>query len=178
MLNIGCRYVRIDGFDCYYITELGDVYSYRDRDSKTGWQGLRKMKPHWSSCKNKYLSVTLCNKGKQQEFMIHRLVAQYFCDGYFEGAVVNHKDSNIKNNRFDNLEWITQKENIHKSYISSGIDQTRNFQIYNFYYKNDFIGQFKGRPAVCKYIDEHNLDCSKTGIVRNNKSKGHRLEIG
>ena len=108
---------------------------------------------------------------------IHLYVAYGWVDGYFEGAVVNHKDSNIKNNRFDNLEWITQKENIHKSYISSGIDQTRNFQIYNFYYKNDFIGQFKGRPAVCKYIDEHNLDCSKTGIVRNNKSKGYRLEI-
>jgi hypothetical protein len=32
--------------------------------------------------------------------------------GYFEGAQVNHIDENRQNNIFDNLEWVTAKENI------------------------------------------------------------------
>lgn len=49
-------------------------------------------------------------------YYVHRLVAIAFCDGYFEGAVVNHKDDNIFNNRADNLEWCTQSYNIKYSY--------------------------------------------------------------
>lgn len=177
MLDLNCRYFQIDGFDNYYITEYGDVYSYRDKSDKTGWQGLRKMSPHGKNINGRYLSVTLCKNGIKKDFMIHRLVAKYFCDGYFDGAVVNHKDSNIKNNRFDNLEWITQRENIIKSYESSGVDQTRNFKIYDFFFYDQYIGRFKGRNSVCKYIDHNKLDCSKTGIIRNNKSKGYRLEV-
>lgn len=62
----------------------------------------------------RYLQVTVCKDGKQKYLQVHRLVAKYFCDGYFEGAVVNHKDGNIHNNHYTNLEWVTQKENIHK----------------------------------------------------------------
>lgn len=42
---------------------------------------------------------------------IHSLVAETFVDGYFEGAIVNHKDENKTNNRADNLEWVTYKQN-------------------------------------------------------------------
>ena len=42
---------------------------------------------------------------------VSRLVAFAFCEGYFDGAVVNHKDENKLNNRADNLEWCTQSYN-------------------------------------------------------------------
>ncbi len=42
---------------------------------------------------------------------VHRLVAQYFCDGYAEGLVVNHIDGDKTNNRSSNLEWVTRSEN-------------------------------------------------------------------
>ena len=35
-----------------------------------------------------------------------------FVPGYFDGAVINHKDENPKNNRADNLEWVTQQNNV------------------------------------------------------------------
>lgn len=44
--------------------------------------------------------------------MVHRIVAKYFVDGWFDGAVVNHIDGNKHNNNYENLEWITQKDNI------------------------------------------------------------------
>lgn len=46
---------------------------------------------------------------------VHLYVAHGWVDGYFEGAEVNHKDFNRKNNNYDNLEWITHKENVRYS---------------------------------------------------------------
>ena len=35
-----------------------------------------------------------------------------WCDGYFDGATVNHIDGNSLNNHADNLEWISHADNI------------------------------------------------------------------
>lgn len=43
-------------------------------------------------------------------FYVHRLVGRAFVDGYFEGAVINHKDGNAQNNYFENLEWSLRKK--------------------------------------------------------------------
>jgi hypothetical protein len=58
-----------------------------------------------------YEFVTL-SSGKHSLVRVHRLVAHAFVSGYFEGAVVNHKDENRRNNRADNLEWVTFAENL------------------------------------------------------------------
>ena len=64
-------------------------------------------------CRFGYAHVCLTKKGVPNKIArIHRLVARAFVQGYFEGAVVNHKDENPKNNRADNLEWCTQKYNV------------------------------------------------------------------
>lgn len=42
---------------------------------------------------------------------VHRLVATAFCAKPPNADVVNHKDGNPRNNRADNLEWVTQQEN-------------------------------------------------------------------
>lgn len=62
--------------------------------------------------KDGYIFTTI--DGKQ--YPLHRLVALVFCDGFEEGKVVNHKDGNKQNNSADNLEWITQQENVRHSY--------------------------------------------------------------
>lgn len=61
-----------------------------------------------------YIFVTL--HGTQ--YPLHRLIAKTFCvsNGNIEDLVVNHKDGNKQNNRMDNLEWITQSENVQHSY--------------------------------------------------------------
>lgn len=44
-------------------------------------------------------------------YLIHRLVAKYFCSRYEKGLVVNHKDGNKLNNNYYNLEWCTYSYN-------------------------------------------------------------------
>jgi len=60
-----------------------------------------------------YKTISLKINGKSKTTLVHRMVARAFCDGYADGLDVNHKDGNRLNNRADNLEWVTRKENIH-----------------------------------------------------------------
>ena len=52
----------------------------------------------------------------EKQVPLHRLIALAFCDGFEEGKVVNHKDGNKQNNFANNLEWVTQQENIKHSH--------------------------------------------------------------
>lgn len=61
-----------------------------------------------------YRSVKLTfDNGKQQRFYVHRLVAQHFIlnDDPKHKTFVNHKDGNKLNNKVDNLEWVSPREN-------------------------------------------------------------------
>lgn len=59
-----------------------------------------------------YLRVTGCRQGKRFNIFVHTLVAEEWVSGYEEGLVVNHKDGNKLNNTRENLEWVTQAENV------------------------------------------------------------------
>ena len=58
---------------------------------------------------NKYPCVVLCANGVRRTFTVHRLVAKAFVRGN-HNLTVNHKDGDKKNNRADNLEWISHSD--------------------------------------------------------------------
>ena len=69
-----------------------------------------------SKHKDGYIFVTLHDK----QIPLHRIVAKLFHgQDYQEGLVVNHIDGNKQNNFADNLEWVTQSDNIKHSYENS-----------------------------------------------------------
>jgi hypothetical protein len=59
-----------------------------------------------------YVGLSLSKDGKYENVYIHRLVAKAFIPNPDNLPEVNHKDENKKNNRADNLEWVTTQENI------------------------------------------------------------------
>lgn len=58
-----------------------------------------------------YLEVCFVHQRKTFKFLVHRLVAIAFVDGYKEGLVVNHLDGDKLNNDPKNLEWVTPGRN-------------------------------------------------------------------
>ena len=56
--------------------------------------------------------VSLWKDGTQKDFLVARLVAITWCPGFSDGLTVNHKDGDFQNNRADNLEWLSLRDNI------------------------------------------------------------------
>jgi hypothetical protein len=69
---------------------------------------------------NGYLYATLCKNNKCRKHNIHRLAAEAFVSNPDNKPQVNHKDGIKRNNIADNLEWVTQLENISHS-IKTGL---------------------------------------------------------
>ena len=128
--------------DIYFI-ENGTIWDYRglykvsnegrvkslEKIDKSGHLRQEKIMNNINS--NGYKRIGLRKNNKQKYFSIHRLVAHMFLDGYFDGAEVDHIDTDPSNNRVDNLRWVTRKENqnnpLTKEHISksnTGISKT------------------------------------------------------
>ena len=58
-----------------------------------------------------YLQVTLCKNKETKKCYVHRLVAETFITNPENLPEVNHIDENKENNRVDNLEWKSPKDN-------------------------------------------------------------------
>lgn len=78
----------------------------------------KKLVPNVHEDRDGYLHVNvITDDGIQSDKAIHRLVALAFIpnDDPEHKTCVNHKDSNRKNNRVDNLEWVSPRENVRHS---------------------------------------------------------------
>lgn len=62
--------------------------------------------------------VHLWKNGKGKTFLVSRLVAMAWVDGYSPELTVNHKDGNPLNNCADNLEWVSLVDNIRDGFES------------------------------------------------------------
>lgn len=97
----------IDGIDytgLYEISNLGRVKSLNYKN--TGEERILKC-----GKRKGYLLVHLSKDRKVKTIDVHKLVALHFVDGWFEGAVVDHIDTNKEKNIWTNLRWVTPKEN-------------------------------------------------------------------
>lgn len=98
------EYRRLEDPKGYFISEHGDVFSlHRGRF-------LSIQKDRYG-----YAYVSFGRKKKK----IHRLVYSCFCGELVDGLTINHKDMDRLNNRYQNLEQITMKENIIHSLIGA-----------------------------------------------------------
>lgn len=92
----------IPGYEnIYQVSNLGRVKSFYRK--KKILKNINK--------KFDYKTVFLHKNKISKSYLVHRLVALTFLPNKEKKPDVNHKDNNPSNNRVDNLEWCTEKEN-------------------------------------------------------------------
>lgn len=160
--------------DRYEITNDGRVYSI--------FSGRYLQK---SFDKDGYTLVTLSRDGKHRTYRVHRLVAEAFIDNPDNKEEVNHKDFNVKNNWFENLEWVTQKENddwnklhghrgrydVQKAYTFTNVFNGRSFTILGF---KNVLKQFGGSKR--NFIDRVQKYANTGSYIKSGRFKGLRID--
>ena len=96
----------IQGYEgLYQVSNLGNVRSLN-------WRNTGQVRNLYLKPQNRgYLQVELAKCGQKRGFTVHRLVAMAFVSGYAEGKVVNHINEDKRDNRAENLEWVSQSDN-------------------------------------------------------------------
>lgn len=119
----------INGYEgLYQVSNLGRVKSF------IGWNGHKRIEREkiingWTQTTNKGYKrkvISLRRNKEKEMFMIHQLVLNAFMCNAPEGKVCNHIDGDSLNNKIENLEWVTQQQNVIHAY-ETGL--TKRFQI-------------------------------------------------
>lgn len=128
-------------------------------NNRGGMIRLATGKPHPYHLNHKGYWRTSLRVGElYQSIAVHRIVAMLFCEiperhagKSFEELEVNHKDGNISNNDYQNLEWVTGFENMRHAW-ESGLIQTERAVV-----ALTTEGELISYPSVSECARQHNL---------------------
>ncbi len=95
--------IPIDGYERYLVNRKGDVYSQKSH---------RILIQHDS---NGYKKCSFFFNKKKLNCFVHRLVAITYIPNPNNYEIVDHINTNKTDNRLENLQWLTQKENINRN---------------------------------------------------------------
>ena len=105
----------IKNWEMYEVSNMGRVKRTLQERFYPGGKSLLLGEQLMNQCytKDGYAQVTLKQFGRRGTFYVHRLVLIAFDiePPTPEHTQANHKDQNPKNNKLDNLEWVTPQEN-------------------------------------------------------------------
>jgi len=101
------------------MTEWKKIDGYNYEVSNTGEIRNIKRNTLLKKCihDKRYYRINLANNGANKSFLIHRLVAEYFCEKHTGCDIIHHLDNNGFNNSSDNLIWTTQSFNVKMAYF-------------------------------------------------------------
>ena len=104
----------IPGFEGQYaITQDGRVWSHKTQKWRVPRLG-------------RYCTVTLSLPGRRLKAVyVHRVLAMAWIPNPESKPQVNHIDGNKMNNRVENLEWVTRKENTRHAWQAGLCEKTR-----------------------------------------------------
>lgn len=113
---------KIPGTEHYEASSLGRIRSvghyveWKTRWGNTGrrWKDGQILQP---VSHRGYLAVSV-TLGKYRCWHVHQLVAAAFHGPCPEGLVIDHKNTNKHDNRPDNLEYVTNTENVKRQYAT------------------------------------------------------------
>ena len=127
---------KIEGYPNYSVSDLGNV-----KNDKTGRILKQYTKP------SGYKQVQLGRKTVPQ--YVHRLVGNAFIPNNQNKPQINHKNGNKGDNRKDNLEWVTARENDLAYGYTSRIENRKKKIIFNS--RNETAEYFKCDKSLISY---------------------------
>ena len=125
----------------YAITSCGRVWSYRNE---------KFLKPGVN--RDGYLFVVLCKDGQNKPYKIHRLVAEAYLPNPENLPQVDHIDNDRTHNYLNNLQWITNRDNVRKG---------RNIPILQYSLEGEFIREWECAADVGREASRNILHCLK-----------------
>lgn len=105
--------IAIKDFDGYFISNHGEVYCNLGKGNRRVGKttDLYRIKPRLTKHGYERVYARQTSTGKRKDLYVHRLVAEYFIPNPEGKRYVNHKNCKRNDNRVENLEWCTAKEN-------------------------------------------------------------------
>lgn len=151
--------IPIPDFENYLIGEDGRVVNVRKGNTLTP-----------SLNENGYLYVTLWKHNRAYSRTVHRLVAEAYVPNPDNKPVVNHKDANRANPHKDNLEWVTQGENVKHAYTLGTMTQKRKLSHEDL---NDALERFLTGESMTALAAEYAHGLSRLTINLRNLAVKH-----
>ena len=121
-----------------------------------------------------YLRVTLFKNGIRHRYHVHRLVAKTFVENPLNKPFVNHLNEIKDDNRAENLEWCTSKENSNWGACRNKISEKVSKPIKQYDALGKFIRDWKSITQASNSLGISISSLSECLHGRTNTSKGYK----
>lgn len=161
----------------YEISNLGRVKSlektiyFDTRNQHQKYKGIREYKERILKTKPNscgYQQVTLCKNNKKSQKLVHIMLAEAFIPNLENKPQVNHIDGNKANNDLDNLEWVTNTENLQKASDIGLFSKSKKVNQYDL--QGNFIKTFNSIGSAVRESKITNLSMILQGKRKNNSN--------
>lgn len=128
--------------------------------------------------------LRICNTKTKTRIFIHREIARLFLGDCPSGYVINHIDGNPLNNNINNLEYISQSDNIlHSIIVLNKTNTTNNIianNVCNDYLNNLSITDLaikynKHRSTIYRILKKYNVKINNSNS-RDNQQPSHKYK--